>query len=232
VAVASDLPAQIHDVFICHASEDKEDFVRPLAHALRERHLDVWYDEFVLHVGDSLRATIDRGLASCRFGVVVLSPSFFTKAWAQRELNGLVARETAEGRPVVLPVWHGLGRDDILRHSPPLADAVAISSNAGLDHVVQGLLRGSDLIQALLLLRVTFCSKKEFLHRVSQTSFGSALSVSKTVKFRHPSHTFRIGCSLCHLKRRIRADSLASTLRGRRSSLIGFMMLTIKRFVS
>lgn len=141
MAVASDLPAQIHDVFICHASEDKEDFVRPLAHALRERHLDVWYDEFVLHVGDSLRATIDRGLASCRFGVVVLSPSFFTKAWAQRELNGLVARETAEGRPVILPVWHGLGRDDILRHSPPLADAVAISSNAGLDHVVQGLLK-------------------------------------------------------------------------------------------
>jgi len=35
------------DVFICHASEDKL-FVRPLAHELRLRGFDVWYDEFVL----------------------------------------------------------------------------------------------------------------------------------------------------------------------------------------
>lgn len=30
------------DVFISHASEDKEELVRPLAHALEERGLEVW----------------------------------------------------------------------------------------------------------------------------------------------------------------------------------------------
>jgi TIR domain len=94
----------LHDVFICHASEDKDDFVRPLAETLKTHHLDVWYDEFTLAVGDSLRETIDRGLANCKFGIVVLSPHFFQRRWPQRELNGLVAREIAEDRQLVLPI--------------------------------------------------------------------------------------------------------------------------------
>jgi hypothetical protein len=72
-----------HDVFICHASEDKDELVRPLAAALKGEHVDVWYDEFSLKVGDSLRQSIDRGLAGARFGVVVLSPAFFKKSWTQ-----------------------------------------------------------------------------------------------------------------------------------------------------
>jgi len=131
----------LHDVFICHASEDKDDFVRPLAEALRARHLDVWYDEFALTVGDSLREAIDRGLAHSRFGIVVISPSFFQKRWAQRELNGLVAREVAEERRLVLPVWYRVDRDEVLKHSPPLADVLAVSSARGMDAVVIELLK-------------------------------------------------------------------------------------------
>ena len=54
----------LHDVFICHASEDKDEFVRPLAEALKSHHLEVWYDEFTVDVGDSLREAIDRGSLS------------------------------------------------------------------------------------------------------------------------------------------------------------------------
>lgn len=46
---------EAHDVFISHASEDKDDFVRPLANALITEGLDVWYDEMALRIGDSLR---------------------------------------------------------------------------------------------------------------------------------------------------------------------------------
>lgn len=80
------------DVFICHASEDKDSLVRPLAHALRDRELSVWYDEFELRIGDSLRQKIDRGLARSHFGIVVLSTAFFGKGWANYELDGLVTR--------------------------------------------------------------------------------------------------------------------------------------------
>src|SRR5690606_41724243 len=62
-----------HDVFISHASEDKDEIVRPLAIALRNAGLSVWYDEFELKIGDSLRQKIDKGLSKSRFGIVVLS---------------------------------------------------------------------------------------------------------------------------------------------------------------
>jgi hypothetical protein len=126
--VHQDRPVGQHDVFICHASEDKDLVVRPLAEELLQLGLRVWYDEFELRIGDSLRRKIDRGLAQCRFGIVVLSPAFFAKEWPQRELDGLVSRETAEGRQMVLPIWHNVSRDDVLRFSPPLADKVAKST--------------------------------------------------------------------------------------------------------
>jgi hypothetical protein len=85
------------DVFISHACEDKESFVRPLAEALRARGLRVWYDEFTITVGDSLRRSIDRGLANSRYGIVVLSPNFFAKDWPQKELDGLAARDSTGG---------------------------------------------------------------------------------------------------------------------------------------
>ncbi|GAG97464.1 unnamed protein product, partial [marine sediment metagenome] len=49
---------RVHDVFISHASEDKHEIVRPLANALINEGLDVWYDEFTLRIGDSLRQKI------------------------------------------------------------------------------------------------------------------------------------------------------------------------------
>lgn len=55
-----------YDFFISHASEDKDEIVRDLAEALKENGFDVWYDEFELKVGDSLRKKIDNGLAKSR----------------------------------------------------------------------------------------------------------------------------------------------------------------------
>lgn len=118
-----------YDAFISHASEDKEAFVRPLAKALSRLGFRVWYDEFSLKVGDSLRRSIDQGLASSRFGVVVLSKAFFAKQWPNYELDGLVGREI-EGQKVILPVWYGIEKADVLRFSPALADKIAATGSA------------------------------------------------------------------------------------------------------
>ena len=50
------------DVFISHASEDKEEVARPLARALQEEGYCVWLDDNELSLGDSLRLKIDEGL--------------------------------------------------------------------------------------------------------------------------------------------------------------------------
>ncbi len=127
------------DVFISHASEDKDDFVRHLADRLRGSGLRVWFDEFTLAVGDSLRRSIDRGLARSRYGIVVISPNFLQKDWPQRELDGLVAREINSIK-VILPVWHNIGADEIRSYSPTLADRMAVSSSKGIDHVTSQLI--------------------------------------------------------------------------------------------
>ena len=143
----------LFDLFISHATEDKDSVVRPLANRLEAEHLHVWYDEFTLRLGDSLRRSIDLGLAKSRYGIVVLSHSFFAKQWPQRELDGLVARETSGGEHVILPVWHGITKAEICEYSPTLADLVAVPSSDGIDQIVEKILRvvrpvGSPLIVA------------------------------------------------------------------------------------
>ena len=130
----------LYDVFICHASEDKESFVRPLAEALRNRNVAVWYDDFELKLGDSIRRALDRGLRECRFGLVVLSSAFFDKRWPQYELDALAQREMRGQDKVLLPVWHGVTHDAIMQYSPALADRRAASSANGLLSVVDEVL--------------------------------------------------------------------------------------------
>lgn len=118
---------RVHDVFISHASEDKDSVVRPLANSLLSRGLDVWYDEFTLRIGDSLRQKIDQGLASSRVGLVVLSKSFIKKGWTNYELDGIVTR-TVSGEQILLPIWHEITKQELMDYSPSLVDKVARST--------------------------------------------------------------------------------------------------------
>jgi len=125
-----------YDVFVSHASEDKEEFVKPLVVALQAAGYAVWYDEFTLKVGDSLRRSIDAGLVNSRYGIVVFSKAFFEKNWTQYELDGLVDREM-NGHKVILPIWHLVSKDQVQAYSPSLADKKAINTSLStLEEVV------------------------------------------------------------------------------------------------
>ena len=125
-----------YDAFISHASEDKEEFVKPLVEALQTAGYKIWYDEFTLKVGDSLRRSIDNGLKNSRYGVVVFSSAFFSKNWTQYELDGLVTREM-EGHKVILPIWHMVSKNQVQDYSPTLADKKAINSSLStIDEIV------------------------------------------------------------------------------------------------
>jgi len=95
----------------------------------------VWYDEFELKLGDSLRRKIDQGLKDSKFGIVILSPSFFAKNWPQYELSALTAVEIEFGRTVIIPVWHDVVKKDVLNFSPALADKVAVVSTLPLGDI-------------------------------------------------------------------------------------------------
>jgi len=139
--VESDEPPEEigYDAFISHASEDKDDLVRPLAQLLKDYGFRVWYDEFELEIGDSLRESIDKGLVNSRYGIVILSLKFLNKNWTKYELNSLVAKEIS-GNKVILPVWHNVTKEEILNYSPMLADKLALTTeNLSLDEVARKL---------------------------------------------------------------------------------------------
>jgi len=121
------IPQPNYDAFISHATEDQEILVRPLAELLQKHGFSIWYAEFRLKVGDSLRRSIDKGLANSRFGIVILSPNFFAKNWTQYELDGLVAKEMTGGK-VILPIWHKVSKDEVMSYSPSLADRFALNT--------------------------------------------------------------------------------------------------------
>ena len=110
--------------------------MRPLAEALKSRGINVWYDEFTLGWGSSLRQSIDRGLATSRHGVVVLSHAFFAKRWPQLELNGLFATVKDRQRRI-LPIWHELSAEDVVEYSPLLSDFLAVNSSEGVPAIVE-----------------------------------------------------------------------------------------------
>ncbi|MCE9585259.1 toll/interleukin-1 receptor domain-containing protein [Candidatus Nomurabacteria bacterium] len=116
------------DVFICHASEDK-DFVNILAQSLKDAGFSVWYDSFVVGWGDDLRPTIDNGLKNSRYGIVIFSKAFLSKKkWTEYELNGLFSKEK-NGKNVILPIWHNITREDISQYSLTFADRIAKKSD-------------------------------------------------------------------------------------------------------
>lgn len=129
------------DIFISHASEDKVKLVRRLAQLLDEEQLSVWYDEHSLLPGDSLRKSIDMGLSRSRYGIVILSPAFFGKQWPEWELNGLVQLQNSSDSARIIPIWHNIDHEDVVRYSPPLADIVAIKSELGIGYVVEQILK-------------------------------------------------------------------------------------------
>ncbi|HKP02512.1 MAG TPA: toll/interleukin-1 receptor domain-containing protein [Chthoniobacterales bacterium] len=133
------------DVFISHASEDKEQVARPLAEWLEHSYgLKVWFDELELKAGDSLRRSIDNGLANSKFGVVIISKSFMAKQWPQDELAALATREIA-GKKVILPIWHDVTSAEVRNWSPLLADRVALNWTRTPHAMIKALVRAMDL---------------------------------------------------------------------------------------
>lgn len=94
---------QNRQIFLSHSSPDKE-FVRMLAHDLKRYGLKVWFDEWEIKVGDSLRKKISTGIVESAWLVVILSKNSVQSSWVQIELNAALAIELESKNVFVLPV--------------------------------------------------------------------------------------------------------------------------------
>lgn len=122
-----------YDVFISHASEDKKDFVEPLAEALKKAGINIWYDSYEIGWGNSIRQSIDKGLINSRFCIVVLSPDFIQKYWTNYELNGIFQKASDSDENILLPIWHRVTMGEIKKHNLSIADTKAM--NTGIHEI-------------------------------------------------------------------------------------------------
>jgi hypothetical protein len=126
--------------FISHDSRDKDELVRPLADKLRAMMCPVWYDEYSLKVGDSVRESIDRGLGDAPKCILVLSPNFLSNpGWTKGEFNAAMGKHFSAGGSVLLPIWHGVSKADVEAYSPMVADIQALKSDRAIDELAREL---------------------------------------------------------------------------------------------
>jgi hypothetical protein len=120
--------------FISHDTRDKEVIARPLALELLRLSVPVWFDDFSLKVGDSLREKIEKGLLECRKCILVVTQNFLSNTgWTKTEFNAIFTREILERENLVLPIWAGVSAREVLDFSPTLADRRAINWTAGVE---------------------------------------------------------------------------------------------------
>ena len=119
---------KVWDVFISHASEDKDSIVRELAGVLEKLKMKVWYDEFSLKLGDSLSKSIDEGLLKSNFGIVIISKNFLEKKWTDYEYRSLLSKEEKR-KKVILPIWHNITQQEVKEFSLYLSDKIALNTS-------------------------------------------------------------------------------------------------------
>ena len=94
-----------------HSSADKAT-AEKLATDLRQNGVDVWYDEWEIQPGDSLRRKIDQGIEGASYFMLLLTPNSLRSAWVQRELDaGMVKR--IEGSCRRIPIIYNLSDNQI-----------------------------------------------------------------------------------------------------------------------
>ena len=118
-----------YDVFLSHATEDKDAVARPLATALQDRGLRVWFDEFEFRIGDNLVAKLNAGINGSRFGIVVLSEAFFAKQWTIHELNMLEHLWVTKNH-IIFPVWHNITLEEVRAFRVSLANIIGLSTDS------------------------------------------------------------------------------------------------------
>jgi len=114
-----------YDAFLSHASEDKIIIADKLVRKLTDQGLKIWYDDFCIKPGDSIREKIDEGLLKSRHGLLLLSRNFFKKTWCKKELNALFLKNINNIKNKIFPIWFGVSENDVKKYSLLIADIKA-----------------------------------------------------------------------------------------------------------
>lgn len=124
----------IYDAFISYATED-QNLVAEIAGGLKTKGFRIWYDQFVLRVGDNLLKTIEDGLINSKHGILFISHSYLKKGWTNYEMDNLI-RHSIEKNKKLLPIWHDVSKEEIEKRHLGLGGIFALHSVYGTQVLV------------------------------------------------------------------------------------------------
>ncbi len=123
-----------YDVFISYASED-EQICQKISKALQVTGFSVWFAPLNLQVGDRLLDSINLGLNLSKTGILVLSQTYISKQWTNYELD-VLHRQHIERDKRLIPLWHGIKKDELDKWNPGLSAIVGLSTNSDFKKMI------------------------------------------------------------------------------------------------
>ena len=119
--------ADLKDIFLCHAWEDRKTTAKNLTDLLVENGTSVWFSENEVLLGTNLLREIDKGLAASRVGIVLVTTSFLKRIQgngiADKELSALLSRDQ------LIPVLDGVTFEELFDVSPLLASRSGLNTS-------------------------------------------------------------------------------------------------------
>lgn len=163
-------------LYISYVSRDKE-FAQALTDALNQKGIQTIDGR--LGLGDSLSVSIRNGLQQASHVVLVLSQGFFDKSWPRFEFEELDKLDRAfEGDTKLLPIWHEIDPQKVSYFAPELAQRMGVSTQMGLDIIVEEIVDVVQDSQPASLASETVPTQKGYFQDTSaQKSIASPQNV-------------------------------------------------------
>lgn len=118
---------EIPFAFLSHDSRDKDLIVKPIIHGLTKLACPVWYDEYSLQIGDSLRESIEKGIKETNKCILILTPNFLNNpGWTKIEFNSVFTKDLLRNNRSILPIWYNVTKEQVYEYSPMLLDTFAL----------------------------------------------------------------------------------------------------------
>lgn len=108
-------------VFLSHSSRDK-DLARRIAKDLKSHSIKVWFDEWEIHIGNSISQKIERGLEDADFVAVLLGRHSVNSGWVEKEWQAKIGEEVVKKKIIILPVRSEKCRIPVLLRDKRYAD--------------------------------------------------------------------------------------------------------------
>ena len=118
-----------YDVFLSHASKDKETYIEGLYRVLDKLGITIFYDKESIGWGDHWKEKIIEGTQESEFAIIVISKNFFGREWTEKELKRFLSQENESGQKMILPIIHGITNEELTKHYPEIGEIQAISSS-------------------------------------------------------------------------------------------------------